>query len=466
MGDCTSGKTAALGRVVVNFLTLVAFWIVFSQLDFLGLESATKERAADLVATARTPFYGFFDRDNARPQDAIAVVLITDASVRQFERPYPLPFSQHERLLSVIARSDPAAIFVDLRFTYLRGGDKVEQLLAPLQDAPHIPTLFAAGRQGDRFPDDLGLLADHGAIVAWDADEGTYPLTFSGGDRSVAFDLFSRLCLAGAPAYFCPTNRGGLPDYRAPMALQWGMRVARDQDRIWNVDTCPLADGRDGFWARLWQATKRLVPALIPGSGLDWDAGARCFYHLTIPAERLTDPDVAALLKGRVVFYGAMVEGIPDLATVPVLGRVPGVAVHAMAFDNLLADGTSYVEAAPGSGLGRRMLFALEPIAWLGIAAIIAWRRPAGAPPIWQVLLRYPGTWFRQLAAAFRHAGPGRASWPNLDIPFFVLLLIALFVVNELWLRIEVTSWLGLGLLYLFAREAAVHAKSDSSPSP
>lgn len=55
----------------------------------------------------------------------------------------------------------------------------------------------------------------------------------------------------------------------------------------------------------------------------------------------------AQLVSGRMVFYGASVTAVHDEITSPVLGNVPGVAVHAAVAANLLEFGADYVREPP-----------------------------------------------------------------------------------------------------------------------
>ncbi|MFN3869508.1 MAG: CHASE2 domain-containing protein [Hyphomicrobiaceae bacterium] len=55
----------------------------------------------------------------------------------------------------------------------------------------------------------------------------------------------------------------------------------------------------------------------------------------------------AQLVAGRMVFYGASVTAVHDEITSPVVGNVPGVAVHAAVATNLLEFGADYVREPP-----------------------------------------------------------------------------------------------------------------------
>jgi CHASE2 domain-containing sensor protein len=74
-----------------------------------------------------------------------------------------------------------------------------------------------------------------------------------------------------------------------------------------------------------------------------FDAGAirsSCPYTGVIPVEALLqgkdDPDIGTLARGRIILYGASLEGAQDKSFTPVNGLIANVFVHAMALDNLI----------------------------------------------------------------------------------------------------------------------------------
>lgn len=67
-------------------------------------------------------------------------------------------------------------------------------------------------------------------------------------------------------------------------------------------------------------------------------------------------------LKGRFIFYGANVSPTLDLHETPINGQVPGVFLHAMAFDNLLTRGIGYWREIAGHFLG------LDLDTWLSLS--------------------------------------------------------------------------------------------------
>jgi hypothetical protein len=75
----------------------------------------------------------------------------------------------------------------------------------------------------------------------------------------------------------------------------------------------------------------------------------RCPYTRTISVGHLLgstgDPDVQDALAGRAVFYGAAFQLTGDRVLSPVFDELPGVYLHAMAYDNLVTFGHNYKRA-------------------------------------------------------------------------------------------------------------------------
>jgi hypothetical protein len=116
---------------------------------------------------------------------------------------------------------------------------------------------------------------------------------------------------------------------------------------------------REALWAALAETARQFV------RGQPWLTDGPFGQGLCIPTETIaaapyielqscgaSDPAAcresqAYFTGGRMVFYGASVEAVHDLVDSPVLGRVPGVALHAMAATHLLRYGADYVREPP-----------------------------------------------------------------------------------------------------------------------
>lgn len=528
-----------MNRWFVNFWTLMSFWVLFSYTDFLGLEGVLKDRSQDIVDRFVAPFYRntymseIFTPKNRgdveiRAQDKIAVVLLTDQTADELDTYHPMPFNKHARVLRQILMENPAAVFIDLDFRKKRAYDDFEMLIDPFDEhEAKIPVLFAGGRRQDldSMPTQL---RKYGTVVAWEDEANQYPLLLSSGKPleadtpTAAMSLFQKLCLIPSRRWAgCPKDVDTeLSSYKESLALRWGATAPRRQQVLWSVAGCPLP------WnATLFQRAKAAVSSILSSvfagfaREIEQNTGDRnpCFYHLAIPAERLDDERVKSaiedeerdlgddgppLLKGRVVFYGAMVTGVHDLVRSPAHGLVPGVFAHAMAFDNLLTYGANYIKGDEAEDASHffNVLLSPELVLWAGISVLLAARHARADGPVlplaiggwilggfaaagktlcrlWLTILalpllaRHAGHWMsRRVQFLLRRlirqpTGPLQAEDVPLhtrrrvrillglfergDLTLFVLILIGLFALNEWLLRREVADWLGLGLLYL-----------------
>lgn len=245
-----------------------------------------------------------------------------------------------------------------------------------------------------------------------DAD-GAYPVavlpseTFShpptGIDERLAMEASPAL---GAVLAFCRLH---------PVEVASSFRGCRERDRLAELITSPDAARRlvpvwpyfptdggealrsprpcppgqtaaaDNHWQRatllareigrtLYRSLAQSDPALF-GKGLCLPYDTTTAAQLIELASNCGNEDIvdcrkrqAAVTAGRMVFYGAQVADVHDDAESPVLGIVPGVAMHAAAAANLLQFGTSYVRHS-----GEIPLLHIEWITLIEISVVFAW---------------------------------------------------------------------------------------------
>jgi hypothetical protein len=214
-----------------------------------------------------------------------------------------------------------------------------------------------------------------------------------------------RLIETGAPG---PANRlVPLWSYYTSQAFNDDLRRHAPHSKV-----CSQQDAaRIGVWSLLG---RELGTALIYGLWKEKHSGFGT--GLCIPQDTFTVADLVEMasrcaegvnceerqlrfLAGRMVFYGVSVTAIHDEVNSPVLGYVPGVALHAAAAANLLQYGTSYIRMPPALwgemtyaqvvemaltalagllvSLSRRSSFlgwVFAPLAFFGIvSAVIVW---------------------------------------------------------------------------------------------
>ena len=137
---------------------------------------------------------------------------------------------------------------------------------------------------------------------------------------------------------------------------------------------------------------------------------------------KTTDKDLRDILENKIVFYGADVTAAADLIRPPTHDRLPGVYMHAMAMDNLLAEGPSYLHRSGWSQELDALAIILLGLLYLGLRY---YEREKG--------LQAPG----QLLLALLYAG------------LCVVLVLCYIYLLTGWLRIAPIDWLGtLGLAF------------------
>ncbi|WP_193731747.1 CHASE2 domain-containing protein [Komagataeibacter sp. FXV3] len=386
---------------IIYLLVMLLFWGVFKFIDPMGLESATKQSSATMFNAISAPFYGMSSDATHRN---VAVVAITDHTLDAYDTSFPFEYKRHIDTLNRILDAHPAAIFVDLRMMYERPGESLDEFRPVIQRAKDmgVPLLFGRGDDGNDQPDlPEPLIHSEGYTAGIRAEGGAYPLIHEpeeeGGKKAkhepetheegppisgnAAYDLYSRLCQDGWGGR-CPGFRP--QDFRSPMIIQWGLKpdpaqhMVSQLDDYWQV-RCQtqqfLGCGRLGMAMSLgFHYTFRYR---TPGKYVF------AFYPLEIGAEQLGQrglgtpegsPALGSLLQGRAVFYGTDLRDQHDDTYIPMLGRVPGVIVHAMAFDNLVVYGKRYFHE-PGEFICLDWAEIAELVLWMGFALYMVVRR-------------------------------------------------------------------------------------------
>ena len=357
-------------------------------LDPFGLNSATSRQSEAIFTRLFAPFY---DRSG---QDRITSVVITDDAAERIAGTYPLPFADHARIVRRILCLDPAAVFIDLNFRHIRGDENglaqfvdalshrsgpegcdrlpVDRLSDPTT-APVLlavvkntnsscPSLLDGDHEGCSFMSPLrALLTVTTPIdVTGMIENDRYRLVWtsaSGGEvLSPAASLVATLCnqqRVTAPACGLDTK-----DIAKPMLVRWGYYLSPlTASRFGNLDPCETTSG-DGLavsqkWKSLGAILLRDLTWAFSGSASREQPTQPCLYTDAVEADHFLRPDVnsdpvlRALVKDRIIVYGADITALPDQVVSPVHGKVPGLFIHAMAADNLLTLGTQYWRDPP-----------------------------------------------------------------------------------------------------------------------
>lgn len=297
-----------------------------------------------------------------RGQRDATVLLFREDNLRQFGTGYPVPYSLHASVLEALATYRPRAVFVDFAFTDARAGDDVEELAqamcalhgqgievklavtAPGQpDYGVLPTLL---RDGCAQPVDVGLDAP---------DSSAGLLTYATGTTTASGTFVPTPAFALLPAGSAIT-----PERAEPLEIVWVPGHA-PLNATWM--NCTPAGFRDSARTLFTEGPLAMRE--------------RCPYTRTISVNHLLnssgDDDLVEALSGRTVLYGADFRMTGDRVPITLFEELPGVFVHAMAYDNLLTFGEDYKRAERGSLVARLADFAFLLLA----AALLVYVAPA-----------------------------------------------------------------------------------------
>lgn len=344
----------------------VALWSFLLWLDPFGLSTAADKGSKDLFQRIYSPHYV---TDN---QHRIFVVLFQDKDLPiSGEGPsrWPPSYSDFVRLLDRLQGAPdlrPAAVFVDILFENVpTNSDEVQELclaieryrenevplvLAQLPDfAPYSSPDSAQGSL--RIPAALQACTNELdlASVGWIADEGLYPLTVRLKDperleETLATTVASRLHeIAVSRGH---ADQGPSESDRMPFRILWGAEAP-------TVRGC--SDYRGSTIEKIGHSVGIIWRGLAPDSSdrnKFWHPQRCAFHEVISPRDLLSltpeeQRSFAALLADSYIFIGADVDGIPDFVDSPVHGRLPGVFIHAMAFDNMMTLGAAYLRDPP-----------------------------------------------------------------------------------------------------------------------
>lgn len=267
---------------------------------------------------------------DATGQQKTLVVLFREENLATLHESYPISYARHAEVLEALAVYEPAAVFVDFAFIDQRPGQDV----APLSEA--ICSLRASGvavylaasplpgkAGGDGLRDGLDRSCFTPVDVQMDTEIGASGvLTYR-----ACKDLTGSCEPAGllwSPAFAMAAPQVGLARADAQqMEIIWGNRASA-LNESWMDCTS------DGTFVHLRQMLKENPLA----------SKRKCPHTNTISVlhllghfdQKLKDQ----VVKGNTVFYGGSFEMAGDRVISPVFDDLPGVYLHAMAYDNLL----------------------------------------------------------------------------------------------------------------------------------
>lgn len=271
---------------------------------------------------------------NESKQAETTVLLFREKDLTDLETYFPVPWEMHAEVLGALATFSPRIVFIDFSFIDRRPGENLVALaesLCMLRDAGTKVFIAAPYPNNENYgvlPELLQCATPVSPKVG--QEEGvsgvlTYPL-------EVALQNNAYLPTAAFAAYQA---------YAGILQKDVNSFKKGDMELIWPSGEAPLN--------KKWMDCSR--PGLADSGYKLYMEGPlsmkrRCPYTTTITAKDLLgspgDPDIETALKGRNVFYGGGFNLANDLYSSPVFDDLPGVYMHAMAFDNLITLNQAY----------------------------------------------------------------------------------------------------------------------------
>lgn len=319
-------KEGSFAARVVRALLLAVIGYCF--FIFHGLSSHLNPWSQAVINAAVKHFY---PKDG---QKDITVLLFREDNLASLDTHYPVPYQRHADIIEALASYAPRAVFIDFAFVDNRDDQRIRELsaaLCTLRDASRSTAVYLAAP----------VLADGSLDIAPELLDCATPVTpemdAKSGESGVLTYLHGR---AGKDGHFVPSAAFA-------MAREQIGPPGKDSGKleiVWGKGVAPLnLKWMDCREKEDWDLIRDVLSESPAGSKLP------CPYHRTISVSHLLnsagDPDIEQALTGRTVFYGAGFRFTGDRVESPVYGEMPGVYLHAMAYDNLLSLGDAYKRA-------------------------------------------------------------------------------------------------------------------------
>jgi CHASE2 domain-containing sensor protein len=312
-------RTKLALRIVILTLIGAAFFI------FRGLSSPLtpwSQATINAIVKYRYPATG---------QRETTVLLFREENLQHLKTSYPVPYGMHTQVLEALSTYSPRVVFIDFAFIDQREGEDVRGLadaICMLREAGATAFLAAPalGEGGGAVRSELLRCAKPAAPEMEGSIGFSGVLTYSNGHQRDSHFIPSAAFAAASDTLRLE------PAKEAPLEIVWGKGIA------------PLN--------RKWMNCSELAPfEAIKSMLLHGPLAAKlaCPYTRTITVGHLLnssgDADIRDALHGRVVFYGAGFRLTGDRVDSPVYAEMPGVYLHAMAYDNLATLGQNYKRA-------------------------------------------------------------------------------------------------------------------------
>jgi CHASE2 domain-containing sensor protein len=276
---------------------------------------------------------------DATGQEKTLVVLFREENLATLKESFPISYARHAEVLEALAVYEPAAVFVDFAFIDKRPGQDVAPLRAAIcaLQASGVAVYLAASplsgnAGGDGLRDGLDRSCFTPVDVQMDTEIGASGVLTYRACKNIAASC-EPAGLLWTPAFAMAAPQVGLARADGQqMEIIWGNRVSA-LNESWMDCTS------DGTLVHLRQMLKENPLA----------SKRKCPHTNTISVVHLLGRFDQTLkdqvVKGNTVFYGGSFEMAGDRVISPVFDDLPGVYLHAMAYDNLLTFRKDYKRA-------------------------------------------------------------------------------------------------------------------------
>jgi CHASE2 domain-containing sensor protein len=272
-------------------------------------------------------------------QDDTTVVLFREENLAELAESFPVSYARHAEVLEALSVYRPRAVFVDFAFIDARSPEDQAMLgraICDLNARGKVPVYLAApapssGRDPGP-PINAPLLECAEPVNAqMDVERGVSGvLTYLHGSGTTAFRWTPAFAMYDARERLASRPRL-TPEDAQPMEIIWG-NLASKLNESWMHCTSEAA---------LWHLVNILRENPLA-------AKRTCPHTNTISVVHLLGPHnegVRRAVEGKAIFYGGNFQMVGDRVISPVYDDLPGVYLHAMAYDNLVTFGSTYKRA-------------------------------------------------------------------------------------------------------------------------
>lgn len=363
-------------REVLKGVLAIATAMYLSYLDPMGLSSAMDERSVVAFKKIMSPFFP------VKGHEDVSILLIDDLAIDNAKAAadrygnegymsFPPSMTDYTRLLQQLMFYRPKAVFFDLLLLDERG-DKIDNIL--FYDAieelqrlgtqvyfanPRLHYASAVFGEGEvtcqknslQLFGKLEEVSNALPFVNYQGFSHYYPLrAYSACAEGMSF---SPALLVYNQIYNLGENKFASTAFEDPLSIEWGNGTSRfNFKRHGSAATDDCGETPTQFWEKFWRSLKFFWGVVFQKYDTEVDRST-CYFHSFLSVKEFSDlyqeygnradNPLDSFAREKIIFVGADLAGIPDLHETPTIGKIPGVAVHAMALGNLIAMGDDYL---------------------------------------------------------------------------------------------------------------------------